>query len=180
MKVIILRGISGSGKTTLAIALMEAQCVKTLVVSADQYWMRDGEYKFNAAELSEAHEDCLIRYLHQLGLWATVTAYDPLLIVDNTNTRGVEIAPYYQLAAAHGARVSLVTIICDPRLAWESNVHGTPNKHVWAQHQRILSEEIPPWWEHLICFRAHEAQGRNLSLDPGVILESLNEPKEEA
>ena len=51
MKLLLVRGLPGSGKSTLA---------KNLIgyyfhVETDQFWMEDGEYKFDANRLGEAH-----------------------------------------------------------------------------------------------------------------------------
>ena len=49
-KLILVRGCSGSGKTTFAGLLSE------YVISADDYFTKNGEYKFDATKLHFAHQ----------------------------------------------------------------------------------------------------------------------------
>ncbi len=49
----IVRGIPGSGKSTFAKQLVGADF---LVCEADKYFMVDGEYKFDATKLKQAHD----------------------------------------------------------------------------------------------------------------------------
>jgi predicted kinase len=58
---ILVRGIPGAGKSTFAEFLnitFKTLGRKSFVFEADQYFMRDGEYKFNAADLHKAHYWC--------------------------------------------------------------------------------------------------------------------------
>ena len=50
----LLRGLPGSGKSTLAKSLVGEH------FEADMYFVRDGEYKFDANKLSNAHKWCKI------------------------------------------------------------------------------------------------------------------------
>lgn len=52
----LIRGISGSGKSTLANSLSEK--TGSIHVEADQFFILNGEYKFDRSKLSEAHEKC--------------------------------------------------------------------------------------------------------------------------
>lgn len=151
MKVVILRGISGSGKSTLANKLLRDTGRGTIIVTADDFWMQDGDYSFDIKRLNEAHNYCLREYLKCL----LHIGHDrpKLIVVDNTNTRAAEIAPYYQLAQAHGAAVIIVTIHCDPAVAWDRNAHNTPAKDIYKQYRNLLREELPPWWKQDVAFR---------------------------
>lgn len=53
MKIYFLRGVSGSGKSTEAMRL--ANNNKDVICSADDYFMKDGEYIFNPSLLAAAH-----------------------------------------------------------------------------------------------------------------------------
>lgn len=175
MKVIILRGISGSGKSWLAGKLAETYnenfrdkeiYPRACILSADKYFMKNGEYLFDAKLLPKAHGLCL-RYFMK----AFVGEIPELCIIDNTNTRTLEVAPYYAIAQAHDSIVKLVTVMCQPDIAWNRNTHGTPTSAVWQQHQHILHEDIPPWWNHVVCFRRPSPLG--LTIDALDILESM-------
>lgn len=86
-KVIILSGISGSGKSTYGRKLLEG-ALWTSVCSADDYFMVGSEYRFDASKLSLAHGQCFKKFIDLLK------GGDQVVVVDNTNTSVVEIAPY--------------------------------------------------------------------------------------
>lgn len=141
MKVVIMQGVSGSGKSTIAEQLMVA-CYDARCVSADLYFMQDGEYKFDQSLLGEAHKTCLRNFLE------TVTA-DPselpeLLIVDNTNTQLWEMAPYIHAAAAYGHEVEVIRCVCPVEKAAGRNLHGVPEKAVQGMADRL--EKPLPFW----------------------------------
>jgi len=62
-ELILLRGLPGSGKSTLAKSL------DGIHIEADQFFMIDGEYRFDASKLKDAHNYCFTRtksymYIH--------------------------------------------------------------------------------------------------------------------
>lgn len=81
--VIFLRGISGSGKTTISKALsylLGAENVATF--SADNYFTKDGVYRFDIKKAPEAHQDCVSSM--ELALQSSAYRY---VIMDNTHTQ---------------------------------------------------------------------------------------------
>lgn len=169
MKVIILRGISGSGKTTLGREF--AKLIDTEVFSADDYFTdpETGEYHYDRTKQQAAHNACLMSFVSAVSS----LAWNKLLIVDNTNTRAVEIAPYYQLALTYEWPVRIITILCDPVLAWEMNQHNVPLEAIIAQDRRIRNEALPPWWRETIVPRIYMVSGTdpdgNVTHDDGLI-----------
>ena len=145
MKVVILRGVSGAGKSRYAKQLIDEFSKKNgRIVSADLFFTDDkGNYKFDARKLADAHKECLIDFIEALreGVFHTI-------VVDNTNTRATEIAPYYAIAEAYGAFPSIVTVLCPLEEALRRNIHGTPANILFNQYQRLLTEALPPWWKH--------------------------------
>jgi hypothetical protein len=146
-EVIIMRGPSGVGKSTWVKKFQEylAGCgCSSHVFSADNYFMRSGSYKFDPALLPEAHNNCLRSFEDYVR---TLEPYNQnVLIVDNTNMSGWEIAPYYRLAEAHGWDVRVVQVVAaaqPPELARRS-VHGVPE----AAIRRMLNAQqpLPDWW----------------------------------
>lgn len=137
-QVVLLSGVPGSGKSTYTRALQG----RVVVCSADHWFERSGSYQFAPHELPQAHGACLRRFTEALQ------ANDcDVLVVDNTNTSVVELAPYYALAAAYGAPVRLVTVTCDPTVAHSRNTHGVPLVGVQRMAEAIRNRLLPPFWE---------------------------------
>jgi len=133
----ILRGIPGSGKSTLAREMGE------VTVSADDYFTVDGVYSFNPRELPNAHQACWRRFYRE------AEAGTEVIVVDNTNITAAEIAPYVLPAEANGYKIQIITIQADPVQAFNRNVHGVPFEVVLRMAERLNSEVLPPWWEHI-------------------------------
>jgi predicted kinase len=107
-ELILLRGLPGSGKSTLA---------KTLggpVFEADNFFMFEGEYKFNPSLLSVAHSHC------QNQTQVAMLDEHEKIIVSNTFTQEWEMKAYYELAEKYGYRVHSVIV---------ENRHGGVNEH---------------------------------------------------
>jgi hypothetical protein len=145
-RVYILSGISGSGKSFLAEEILQrTQGVK---VSADHFFMQNGEYLFDPKKLGEAHADCFRRFIHYLEkTWLDI-------VVDNTNCTAIEIAPYYQAANAFNALPEILTIRCGQwnEVEWcaRRNVHKVPADAVYAQHNRLEDRVLPPYWKNTV------------------------------
>jgi len=109
MKILyIVRGIPGSGKSTFANSL---GCP---VFEADMYFMKDGEYKFEADKLKLAHNWCKLRVEHSMEDDL------PKIAVSNTFTQEWEMEAYYKMAKQYGYTVFSVII---------ENRHGGVNEH---------------------------------------------------
>lgn len=149
LQVFIMSGVSGSGKDTwIKKYQKENPTTKTFVVSADHYFMKDGDYVFDPSKLDEAHGKCLRDFIQHVR---NFIEDDGIVFVNNTNTTSEEIAPYYAIAHAYGARVTLVTVHCLPHIAAKRNVHGVPEKGILAMHDRIQARKIPSYWD-IFCF----------------------------
>lgn len=116
----IMRGLPGSGKSTVVKAITDT-FRSNAVCSADDYFFRDGEYRFDAALLSKAHEACQNRAKDSCN--GGVAA----VVVDNTNVRRWEMKFYLQLA---GQR-DYVVVPVQPKTAWRWNPAelAARNKH---------------------------------------------------
>jgi len=88
-ELIIVRGIVGGGKSTFAKKL--AIELNAVHYEADNYFIKDGVYKFDQAKLGAAHKICF--ELTKAALEAGRTA-----IVSNTFTTQKELNPYLKLA----------------------------------------------------------------------------------
>jgi len=126
---IIVRGLPGSGKTTIAEYLSEETGrIPYPVYSADDYFMVDGEYKFDAEKLGAAHGSC--KYNTEQALIANV----PKVFVANTFTTEKEIKPYQELAQQYGYR--FVSLIVENRHG-NSSVHNVPDETMEKMKNRF-------------------------------------------
>ncbi len=165
-KVTILSGVSGSGKSKYAGTLLLEYTSSTGLTleemlrlpkgdkrataaycSADMYFVgTDGTYKFDVSKLSDAHGACMREFI------TACQGETEMVVVDNTNTTAVEIAPYILVAQAYGYEVEVITVMCesedDVRAAAARNSHGVPFGGVMAQHKRIQERQLAPWWKH--------------------------------
>jgi predicted kinase len=138
-KAVLLVGVSGSGKSTFA----AREYPGAVTVSADHYFMVDGEYRFEGSKLGAAHRACL------RGFVEAVQGGAGCVVVDNTNTTLVELAPYVSLAMAYGYEVEVVRVRCPVEVAASRNTHGVGEGAVRAMDARIesmMATGLPPFW----------------------------------
>lgn len=110
---ILLRGLPGSGKSTVA-DLIGAKGAGYAHFEADMYFMKDGKYKFNPAEIKIAHNWCMIQTEKAMAEDTSI------IIVSNTFTQEWEMDFYYEKAKYYDYRV--ISLIVENR-------HGSVNKH---------------------------------------------------
>lgn len=101
MQLVLMRGVSGSGKSTLARKICAEQ-PEAIIISTDDFFTAEGQYKFDPKRLGEFHsanvkraEDAMVEKC-------------PCVIVDNTNTQAWEMRPYVELAMTHDYTVKIV------------------------------------------------------------------------
>lgn len=114
---IITRGIPGAGKTTFAHAMADIEGWP--VISADDYFMIDNEYKFNKELIAQAHAQCQHRTETQLKRGTG------RVFVANTFTTEREMRPYFDLARQYGYQI--FTVIVENRHG-NTNVHDVPRE----------------------------------------------------
>lgn len=145
MLLTILSGLSGSGKSTY----IKHCCGSAVVCSADNYFMSDGEYRFDVSKLSQAHGACF------KGTIDALQKGEDHVVIDNTNTSNEEIAPYVLAAQAFGYEVEIVTLVAPKGMTEgdyiaacaERNAHNVPAAGIAGQAQRIASRRLMPWWK---------------------------------
>jgi len=138
MKVLlIMRGLPGSGKSYLA------SSYGGKVVSADQYFERNGKYNFQPSELAAAHAysiDTASRSMEESM---------PLVIIDNTNIFLWEIQPYAVMAEKFGYAIAYGFPTSDwandPVECYKRNSHGVPLEAIqrmWENYERGTHAEM--------------------------------------
>ncbi len=128
---ILLRGLPGSGKSTFANFIWNDYAV----CEADKFFYdKDGNYKFDATKLSEAHRWCREQVETRMKDNQNNPQFYPEIVVSNTFTKEWEMAEYFDLAKKYGYTV--FTIIVENR-------HGGINQHgVPAEKNRTNEKQI--------------------------------------
>ena len=121
-QLILLRGLPGSGKSTFA------NLLGGIHVEADQYFMQDGEYKFDASKLKQAHNWCKLRVEHSMEDGADK------ITVSNTFTQEWEMDAYFELAEKYGYQTSC--LIVENRHD-SKNIHGCPDDKIEQMKNRF-------------------------------------------
>lgn len=105
--VYVLRAVPGSGKSTVADALAESASKAGLssdVCCADDFFMHDGEYRFDAEKIGNAHLWCQNKFAENIADGTDV------IIVANTSTRSRDVNTYRKPAVDAGYTVFVLTV----------------------------------------------------------------------
>lgn len=160
--VLVLVGLPGSGKTALANELSELH-PNTRVLSSDDYFIRDGEYKFNPAKLGEAHDRCWRRYINTFQMSGIFFHTGGLAIVDNTNTSPFELAPYVRYAA--GLKIPVLTLFVKRafELCLRDQKHGVSLETMQRKSRDLVNtlNDFPTYWESAIWRNEWESSERS-------------------
>lgn len=120
----VMRGLPGSGKSTIAREII-ANHGTGVILSTDDYWCRDGDYRFNPALLFKAHDWNFKRA--KMSFEAGVK----IVVIDNTNILRSHFINYTTTAQSYGYDIREVVVgrfddefvdICHARC-----IHGVPH-----------------------------------------------------
>lgn len=120
----IIRGVSGSGKSTLGALVSPLHCL-----AADDYFMKDGVYCFDASKLQQAHAMCKDRVKIRMGCG------DGPIAVCNTFTTEWEMKPYFNMAEEHGYTVFVLVV---ENRHGNTDVHNVPEDVRCKQAERLM------------------------------------------
>jgi len=142
----IMRGLPGSGKSTKSNMYGQGG----VILSTDDFFMRDGEYQFEETLLPEAHE------------WNKQRAYEAIrngvspIVIDNTNTQKWEVYDYVNAAVDAGYDVKFdeadTPWAKDPAELAQRNRHGVP--------QNKIQEMLDGWEDDFSVESILETQGK--------------------
>lgn len=132
-KMILVRGLPGSGKSTVAHSLVGFDFFH---YETDQFWMVDGEYKFDMSRIKEAHQWCQDEVRKCL-----TNGFSP--IVSNTFTTQKEMMPYFQMAKVFGIKPNV--ILCQSNFG---NIHNVPTDALVRMAERF-EYDLPELWSML-------------------------------
>lgn len=122
---IIIRGLPGSGKSTLAKMLAPNKLDRH---EADDFFMENGEYKFDVSKLKSAHQSC------QAHIAARLMSGTPIIVVSNTFSQKWEMEPYLRMAKDAGYSAQIVE--CQAEFG---SIHNVPKEVVSSMRKR---------WQH--------------------------------
>ena len=136
---ILVRGVSGAGKST--IGEMFDDGATTRILSTDDLFYVDGEYKFDPSKLAEYHQ-AIIDKVESLMVeydWKIMDhdySWFPIdrIVVCNTFTQMWEMEPYFNLAKKHDWCIH--TIIVENRHGSDS-IHDVPADVIKSQRERF-------------------------------------------
>jgi len=109
----IVRGLPGSGKSTFAKTLGGTH------FETDNFFMVDGEYKFDGSKIKEAHNWCQ-NSVNSAMILNNTAGLNETIVVSNTSTQEWEMKPYYEMAETYGYKVFSIIV---------ENRHGGINQH---------------------------------------------------
>ena len=130
-RLIIVRGMPGSGKSTLAAKIAALEYYNHL--ETDQYWMVDGEYKFDMSRIKDAHQWCQDSVREKLTKGYGV-------VVSNTFTTQKEMKPYFDMAKEFGIRPQV--ILCQGNYG---NIHNVPTDVLARMAERFEYDLFELW-----------------------------------
>lgn len=110
----LIRGLPGCGKSTLARQMKMVGAIEDYF-EADQYFIKDGKYVFDANKLKYAHDWCFETSMHHL------LGYNQNVAVSNTFTVFKEAKRYIARAKEYGVDVKIITCTTE-----YGSVHNVP------------------------------------------------------
>ena len=122
----LIRGVPGSGKSSLARVLLANQVVDD-IAEADDFFVQNGVYNFDASKLREAHGWCQNYTSNCLNKGFSIA-------VSNTSTTEKEVETYRKIAEQCGAK--FISLVVENRHEGK-NIHGVPEEKIQQMKNRF-------------------------------------------
>ena len=106
-KITIIRGVPGVGKDSYALREEENKNGTFAVICSDNYFVKDGEYKFNRKNISKS-EAYSFEEFH-----LTLTIGVPRIYITNVNNKRWMYSNYIKLAESYGYEINVVELKCE-------------------------------------------------------------------
>lgn len=135
----ILRGLPGSGKSHYA-KTQQQKCPSAIIICADDYRINKetGKYEHKPEEDSAIHSMCFRRAVD------LVVKEHNHIIIDNTNLRAIDIAPYHRLATAYNYWTIIRWFQTPFDVCLRHNQHGVDHTSMMKKAMNI--DSLPPWY----------------------------------
>lgn len=131
----IMRGLPGSGKSSLAETLGEGG----IVLSTDDFFMVEGEYKYDPDMIGYAHT------WNQGRADQAIKAGTSPIVIDNTNVAGWQAKTYVEKATASGYRVE----VREPNTSWKFNAEELAEKNTHGVPLDVIQKMVQQWEPNL-------------------------------
>ena len=137
-ELVLMRGLPGSGKTYLAKKYLKKDDDRKngVILSTDDYFMNNGEYKFDSSILKDAH------------IWNQERAEKEMrdnetspIIIDNTHTRKWEAKPYVKNAVKYGYIVKFI----ETQTEWAKNIDELVKRDAHNVPKKVLKRMLDQW-----------------------------------
>ncbi|XP_013793718.1 2',3'-cyclic-nucleotide 3'-phosphodiesterase-like [Limulus polyphemus] len=132
---VIMRGLPGSGKSYIVSKLEEMYGKSCIVCSADQYFCKNGIYRFERSKLDYAHKFC------QEKAERVCRMSTPVVIIDNTNVRRWEMDFYRELAHREG----YIQLFVEPKTPWKFDPEVLASKNSHGIATEMLQRRLEQW-----------------------------------
>ncbi len=134
-KLIILRGLPGSGKTELAAELIKKHKGHGYVFSTNDFFIQDGEFKYDPRKTQEAHVWNVSRAVGAMGKGRE------LVIINNTNIRKWEAKPYVLAGINNGYSVQFM----ETNTAWKTDPNELTNRDTHNVPIEVIKRMLKEW-----------------------------------
>lgn len=125
-QIYFIRGLPGSGKSTLARSDMFAGFKH---FEADMFFEHDGEYRFNPAKISDAHEWCQSCVINEMTKGEDI-------VVSNTFTKISELSFYMEQVRLFGYTAHLIHLTAN-----YGSIHNVPDSVMQKMNSRFVPNQ---------------------------------------